>query len=224
MTGFALACLDMAGTTVADDGLVERAFAAAAAELGIAAPSPTYQDMIAVVRETMGQSKIEVFRRLFGDEERARQANAAFERSFLGSVQAGAVTALPGAGSTIATLRRAGVQVALTTGFAQSTQDAIVAALGWRDAVDLLACPGPGVRGRPYPDLIRHAAAALGVTDPGAVVVVGDTPSDIASGVAARAGLVFGVLTGAGDREGLLGAGATGVLNSIGQLPPVLGL
>ena len=162
MTAFSLACLDMAGTTVRDDGLVERAFDAAVGALGVAAGSAGYRAMATVVRETMGQSKIEVFRRLFGAEELAQEANTAFERAYADLVRAGAVTALPGAASTFAALRAAGVQVALTTGFAQSTQDAIVAALGWGDAVDLLVCPGPAMRGRPYPDLIEHAARVSG--------------------------------------------------------------
>ena len=34
------------------------------------------------VLDTMGQSKISVFRALFGSEELAQQANAAFERAY----------------------------------------------------------------------------------------------------------------------------------------------
>jgi phosphoglycolate phosphatase len=221
---FSLACLDMAGTTVRDDGLVEQAFAAAAHALGVSSGTDAYAGMIAVVRDTMGQSKIEVFRRLFGAEELAQRANIAFVRAYAELVDAGAVVALPGAAETIATLRQAGVRVALTTGFGQSTQDAIVAALGWRDAIDLTACPGGAIRGRPYPDLILHAAARLGVENLATVAVVGDTASDIGSGRSAGAGLVLGVLTGTGNRSALLGAGASAVLTTIAELPAALGL
>jgi phosphonatase-like hydrolase len=221
---FALACLDMAGTTVADDGLVERAFTAAVGELGVVAGTERHVEMIGVVRETMGQSKIEVFRRLFRVEGRAQQANNAFERAYAELVDRGAVVALPDAEATFATLRAAGVRVALTTGFAQSTQDAIVAALGWRDAVDLLVCPSATVRGRPHPDLVLTAAERAGVTDLDSVVVVGDTPSDIEAGLAAKAGLVLGVLTGVGDRATLVGAGAMRVIDRIGGLPAILAL
>lgn len=222
MTRFVLACLDMAGTTVADDGLVTRAFTAAVTSLGVEPGSAEYEEMLSYVHQTMGQSKIEVFRHLFGEETAARQANAAFEWAYADLVVAGEVSPLPGAADTIAALRDAGVRVALTTGFGKSTQDAIIAALGWRDAVDLVICPGDGVRGRPHPDLVLTAAQRLGVDDIGAVVVVGDTPSDIASGLAAKAGLVLGVLTGSGDAASLRDAGAMGILDEISELPAVL--
>jgi phosphonatase-like hydrolase len=217
---YALACLDMAGTTVRDDGLVERAFTAAVAALGVAEDTDDYQTMIGIVRDTMGQSKIEVFRRLFGSDGAAHRANAAFESAYADLVRGGAVTALPGAAEVLATLRSGGVKVALTTGFAQATQESIVDALRWRGAVDLLVCPGGAVRGRPYPDMVEHAARQLGITEMRNVAVVGDTPSDIASGLAAGAGLVLG--TGAFDGATLAAAGATAVLDSIADLPAVL--
>jgi phosphoglycolate phosphatase-like HAD superfamily hydrolase len=57
-----------------------------------------------------------------------------------------------------------------------------------------------------------------------AVVVVGDTPSDIRSGLSASAGLVMGVLTGVGDRRSLAEAGAMRTMGAIGELPGVLGV
>jgi phosphonatase-like hydrolase len=224
MTSYSLACLDMAGTTVRDDGLVERAFTAAVAALGVEPGTQRYASMIAIVRETMGQSKIQVFLRLFGSADAANRANDAFESAYADLVRSGTVSALPGAEQVLATLRRGGVLVALTTGFARATQESIVDTLGWRDAVDLLVCPSGAVRGRPYPDMVLHAARTLGVSDPGDVIVVGDTPSDIASGIAAGAGLVLGVATGSFDKAPLIDAGAAGVLDSIADLPAVLGL
>ena len=53
--------------------------------------------------------------------------------------------------------------------------------------------------------MVLGAMARLGVADPSAVVVVGDTVSDLEAGAAARAGAVVGVLSGAHD-EALLGA------------------
>ena len=54
--------------------------------------------------------------------------------------------------------------------------------------------------------MILGAMARLGVDDPGAVVVVGDTVSDLEAGSAGRAGAVVGVLSGAHD-EALLRCG-----------------
>ena len=54
------------------------------------------------------------------------------------------------------------------------------------------------------------------------VAVVGDTPSDILTGLRAGASIVAGVLTGAGSRHELEAAGATHVLGSVVELPGVL--
>ena len=62
-----VACLDMAGTTVADDGSVIAAFSAAVEQFGLPAGTPGHDEALAYVRQSMGQSKIEVFRRILGD-------------------------------------------------------------------------------------------------------------------------------------------------------------
>lgn len=215
----------MAGTTIRDDGLVEQAFTVAAAGQGVAPGTNEYERMLAVVRKTMGQSKIEVFRLLLGgDAGRARSANETFEEAYGLLVDEGAVLPIPGAVEAMKALRHAGVKVALTTGFARSTQDAIVDALGWHGAVDLTLSPADVRRGRPYPDLMLTAALRLGVDDVREIAVVGDTPLDMIAGRRAGAGLVAGVLTGAGDRPALVAAGATHVIGSIGELPGLLGV
>jgi phosphoglycolate phosphatase-like HAD superfamily hydrolase len=64
----------------------------------------------------------------------------------------------------------------------------------------------------------------LAVDDMRQVAVVGDTPLDVMAGRRAGAGLVAGVLTGAGDRPALIAAGATHVVGSVGELPFLLGV
>jgi phosphonatase-like hydrolase len=208
-----LACLDMAGTTVADDGLVLAAFAAALDARGVTAQAERAR-MTKYVVDTMGESKITVFRALFpGDETAAREGNAAFELT----------RALPGAVETFAALRANGVRVALTTGFSRKTADALLGHLGWRELVDLTLTPEEvGGRGRPHPDMILAAADRLSVDEPRAVAVLGDTASDIRSGLAAGARIVAGVLTGAHDRAGLAAAGATAVLDHVAEFPALV--
>ncbi len=124
----------------------------------------------------------------------------------------------------MARLRAAGVRVVLTTGFSPAIQDLLVDALGWTDQVDLTLAPRAGRRGRPHPDLVLAAVLALGVDDVRAVAVVGDTANDLWSGWRAGAGVVAGVLTGAHDRAQLEAAPHTHLLDSIADLPAVLGL
>ncbi len=219
-----LIVLDMAGTTVADGGLVERAFARAAERLGVEPGSADQAAKLRYVRDTMGESKISVFRHLFGTEDLARQANTAFEEAYAELVEGGLVTPVPGAREAVEKLRADGRTVVLTTGFARVTQDAILDALGWQDLVDLTLCPADaGGRGRPYPDMVLAAFLRTGaVADVRDVVVAGDTAYDMLSGSRAGAGTVVGVLTGAHDREALTAHGATHVLGSIAELPALL--
>jgi len=219
-----LVVLDMAGTTVADGGLVERAFEAAAAELGVEPGSADHAEKLAYVRATMGESKISVFRHLFGDERRARRANSAFEKAYGELVDGGLIAPIPGARAAMEELLASGCAVVLTTGFARVTQDAILDALGWRTLVPLTLCPADaGGRGRPYPDMVLEAflrtKAAEGVHQ---VAVAGDTSYDMLSGVRAGAGIVAGVLTGAHPDDALRSAGATHVLGSVAELPALL--
>ncbi len=217
-----LACLDMAGTTVRDDGVVERAFTVAAGAVGIVPGSGEFATAMGIVRETMGQAKIEVFRRIVGEEETAQRANRAFEHAYADLLSSGAVTALPGAVEVLTALRDDGIKVCMTTGFAPATRDALLASLGWKPLVDLALSPADAGRGRPWPDMIHLAARTLGVTDPAAIAVAGDTPSDMAAGRAAGASIVAGVLTGTGTRDELTTAGATHVLATIAELPATL--
>ncbi|WP_137725109.1 phosphonatase-like hydrolase [Prescottella subtropica] len=223
MTSIDLAVLDMAGTTVADDGLVLRAFAAAGAAAGLPESGPEADAARQYVQDTMGQSKIVVFRALTGgDEDRAQAANRAFEAEYDRLVDEGGATAIPGAAEAITALRDAGVQVALTTGFSRTTQDKLLAALGWHTLADLTLCPADAGRGRPYPDLVLTALLRLGVDDVKAVAVLGDTASDVTTGRRAGASIVAGALTGAHDEAQLRAADPTHVVPSVREFADLI--
>jgi phosphonatase-like hydrolase len=214
-----LAVLDMAGTTVRDDGTVEHAFWEALSAVGV---NP--EAHLDTVRTSMGQSKIEVFRRVLGDETRAQLANARFEDAYDAAVSRGDVEALPGAETAFAALQAAGIRICLTTGFSSHTQEHIVDVLGWRDAVDLALAPDAdgGLRGRPYPDLVLAAVLRLGIDDVRSVAVAGDTANDLVAGTRAGASIVAGVLTGAHDHQQLCTAPHTHVLHGIDEFPAIV--
>jgi len=217
-----LVCLDMAGTTVRDDGAVLEAFDAALAELGFQPGSEELRAARAYALETMGQSKIEVFRALTGDEDAARQGNLAFERAYAARLAAGAATPVEGAEEAIRGLRGGGVKVAFTTGFSAETRDALITALGWDGLADLALSPSDAGRGRPYPDMVLTALIRLGVDDVRSVAVAGDTASDLLSGTRAGASIVAGVLTGAHGEAELSAAPHTHLLPSVADLPFLL--
>jgi phosphonatase-like hydrolase len=212
----------MAGTTIADDGTVLEAFSAAIAAQNL--PVAAYNQAMTDVQSSMGQSKIEVFRRILGDEEIAQKANDAFEDHYAAAVRRGAVAAVPGAEETITALRQAGVRVCLATGFSPATRDAIIDKLVWGGLIDLALSPadagfwGFEGRGRPWPDLPLIALLKLRGGAVSELAVVGDTASDIESGMRAGAAIVAGVLTGASSRADLERAGAPLILDTIADI------
>lgn len=76
-------------------------------------------------------------------------------------------------------------------------------------------------RGKPAPDVFLHAATSMGVEPDGCVVV-----EDSSSGVTAAVSAGMRVLgyTADSDEHALRDAGATGILNSMNELPRALGL
>ena len=218
MTRITVACLDMAGTTVRDDGTVMEAFTTAITEQNLSADA--YDRAMTAVRSSMGQSKIEVFRQILGDEAIARKANDAFEDHYAAAVRNGAVAPVPGAEDTLMRLRDAGIRVCLATGFSRSTRDAIIDELAWGGLIDLALSPADAGRGRPWPDLPLTALLRLRGGAVSELAVAGDTTSDIESGLRAGAAVVAGVLTGADSRADLERAGAPLILDTIAGILP----
>jgi phosphoglycolate phosphatase len=217
-----LVALDMAGTTVADDGAVEEAFQRALDAVDLTA-GDLRNDPSEYVRRTMGQSKIAVFTELLGgDRHRAEQANAAFEAAFDQAVDRGEVAPMAGAEGAMATLRQAGLRICLTTGFSPATRNRVIAALGWEGTIDLALSPADAGRGRPWPDMILTAVLRLRIDDVAEVAVVGDTASDLVAGTRSGASYVVGVLSGAHSRAELTRAPHTHVVDSVAALPALL--
>jgi phosphonatase-like hydrolase len=217
-----LVVLDMAGTTVLDDGVVEQAFQRAAERTGVADRMP-WDQALSYVRDTMGQSKIDVFTHLAGgDRVAAERATAAFEGAYAEIVEEQGVTEITGAADAIQGLKDAGLTVVLTTGFAPVTRDALIDGLGWRGLIDLALSPVDAGRGRPAPDLVLTALMRTQTSSVAAVAVAGDTVSDVESGLRAGAGFVAGVLTGAHGVEALSAAGADAVLADVTGLRSAL--
>lgn len=221
--GIRLAVLDLAGTTVADAGLVEGAFSHALSHMGVSPGSTREARMREYILATMGESKISVFRHLFEGEEAAQEANTAFEAGYAHMIAQGRCEPLPGARAALDELRAAGCAIVLNTGFSPVTRDALLGSLGWQNIADAVLSPADaGGRGRPFPDMVLTAMLRTGAPSVDAVAVVGDTPHDMRSGRNAGAGLVAGVLTGGQQAARLSDAGAHHVLDSVAELPALV--
>ena len=215
-----LACVDMAGTVMRDDGIVIDAFASALRAVGV--DGPRFDEAMSYAHKTMGLSKRVVFKAQLADDELVEQALAAFDAAIEAAIGQGRVTEIPGARPALVALRDAGTKVCLTTGFTDKVQRAIIEHLGWEEVTDFFIAPSDTVRGRPYPDMVLCAVLRAGVDDVREVAVVGDTANDLWSGYRAGASVVAAVLTGSHDRAELEQAPHTHILGSIVDFPPLV--
>ncbi|MEW9533935.1 HAD family hydrolase [Microbispora sp. NPDC049125] len=223
MTPVKLACLDLAGTTIGDIDMVERAFAEAIATQGIVPGTSAYARAMVHVHRSRGCPPAEVFRGIFpGNEAQAQAAHLTFERSYEGALERTGLAPLPGTVEAIEKLRDAGVRIALITGFSRATLGRLLSALPWADKLDFALCPQDAGRGRPYPDLVLTAVLRSGVEDVRQVAVAGDSESDMLCGRRAGASIVAGVLTGVHSRERLLSGGATHIVDSLADFPALV--
>jgi len=201
-----LAVFDIAGTIVSDDGVVISSFIAAFSEVVPEVWAENDGDFLDYAHKTMGQSKIEVFRSLLGDDSLANAAAEAFQAHYLTKLPE--VHLFDGVLEMFDSLRSAGVLVALNTGFNRETLDTMLTTLNLGNYVDATATQAEAGEGRPSPAMIAHVAQELAVASPHDVAVLGDTRSDMEAAARYGAGLSIGVLTGEHDEVALRDAGA----------------
>ena len=208
---------DIAGTTVRDDGVVLRSFRAVLDRHGLERDDQW-------VRERMGWNKIGVFSEALSLNGRGREFGALLAEEFTAEIRRSMDKTPPaplaGAALSLNSLAHHGVRTAFNTGYSASLAEEIVKRMGWTaDAIvgsDLVA------RGRPAPDMIQLAMQRTGVTDARRVGVVGDTPSDLAAGMAAGCGFVIGVGHGTFSLQELAKHPHTHLLPDLTTLPEIL--
>ena len=219
-----LAVFDVAGTTAKDDGLVVEAFVTAAVAMGVSRDTPEMHYMIDYVNATMGQRKIDVFLHLFDQNlTKAELAHEHFVSAYQSLTLAGHLEEFDGVSDLFDELHERGIGVAITTGFPREILDPIIDALGWRELIDISVAASEVAAGRPAPDMILRSLEMYNLLTHGNytvknVVVLGDTISDMQSGIAAGAQLIMGIDSGTHSPEALFDAGATHVLESVTQL------
>jgi phosphonatase-like hydrolase len=222
-----LVVFDMAGTTLNDPGGVNTCFRDALAAAGLAVS-------VADANAVMGLPKREAVRRLIAPSARAAELlprvdaiHADFvERMRRFYATDASVYEIPGTSATFAALRRAGIKIGLNTGFSRDIVDVILEQLGWHESetIDAVVASDEVARGRPHPDMIQHLMRRLGVREAARVAKVGDTPADLQEGASAGCGLVVGVTGGTHTREQLAGQPHTHLIETVADLPALLGL
>ncbi|MBI4782912.1 MAG: HAD hydrolase-like protein [Oscillatoriophycideae cyanobacterium NC_groundwater_1537_Pr4_S-0.65um_50_18] len=232
-----LVVFDMAGTTVKDENEVEQCFFAAADATGLRADRDRIISM-------MGWSKKRVFQTLWQEQlgdagDIAPQVEASY-RKFKEVLEHHYLTQpvqpTEGCLELFEWLKSQGIQIALNTGFYREVTNIILDRLHWNHGLDqdfigskdrvIQASVTPSEiyqqQGRPAPYMIQKAMYQLGVKDPQAVVVVGDTPSDLQAGINAHCRMSLGVTCGTHTTEQLAVYPNHGLLSSLRDLKAII--
>lgn len=197
-----LVVFDMAGTTVQDNGEVEHCFLQAADRTHLNAP----RDRVVAM---MGWTKRLVFEILWAEQigqdhpeyaDKVQQSYQCFTEILEQHYQTETLVPTEGCLDTFDWLRSLNISIALTTGFYRKVTDIILKRLNWHQGLDqnhvgsetaliqVSVTPSEihGNEGRPAPFMIQKAMYRLGICDPKTVVVIGDTPADLAAGMNAH--------------------------------------
>jgi phosphonatase-like hydrolase len=222
-----LVVFDIAGTTVNDNESVNGCVRAALEAFGLPVTA-------AEVNAVMGLPKPEAIailvknsemQELLGDQIHAIHRDFV-ARSIAFYQHDPSVHEIAGATSVFETLHRAGILVALNTGFDRSITQVILDRLGWSKSrsIDATICSDEVPRGRPHPDMISALMKRFGIVDPRRVAKVGDTPVDLLEGKNAGCGLIVGVTQGTHTRQQLEPFPHTSLIDTIAAFPGLIGL
>ncbi len=227
----------MAGTTVQDKKEVETCFARACAETGL---NVSGERILAL----QGYSKIEVFKLLW--EEKIGQTHPEYEENVVYSYdyfrmiledhyRSHDIFPTEGCLEIFDFLRRNNIKIALTTGFYRKVTNIILEKLGWLEGleynyvntsgkaiIDVSIASDEVNKGRPEPYMIQKAMKLMGISDPFDVINIGDTPSDLKSGIRAGCRLSLGVTNGTHTREQLKFLRNDGLLGSLQEMKAII--
>jgi phosphonatase-like hydrolase len=235
-----LVVFDMAGTTVKDENEVEQCFLAAAEATGL----HTDRDRIISM---MGWSKKLVFETLWrtqlGDSHvdftaQVEASYSKFKTVLENHYLTQPVQPTEGCLDIFNWLKSQGIKIALNTGFYREVTNIILDRLNWNQGLDqnyigsedsvIQTSVTPSEiyaqQGRPAPYMIQKAMYELGITDPQAVIAIGDTPADLQAGINAHCRMSLGVTNGTHTHEQLAAYPHQGLLSSLRDLKMAIAL
>lgn len=219
-----LVCFGLVGTLVVDEGVVQQSFAEAIATQGVVSGTSAYARRMAQVHQARGRTSLDVLRTLFPDNDaRAQAAELAFEKSLADAMGRTESRPVPDASAVLDHLAARGCRLCVMTSLSGRILDSLLDALGWREVFDVALSADDVQRGFPAPDYALTAMLRVGVGDVRELAVVHSTGAGIECGRRAGANIAVGVLTGPHPAARLRGAGATHLIESMTELPAVLG-
>jgi phosphonatase-like hydrolase len=231
-----LVTFDMAGTTVQDRHEVELCFIEAATHTGLTVSAER-------VLALQGYSKKYVFELLWAEmigdnhpdlREFVNVSYLTFCDILENHYHQHKVVPTEGCLETFAYLKQKKINIALTTGFYRKVTNIILQKLGWLDGlnaryvgnaesiIQVSIASDEVAKGRPEPLMIQQAMKLLRVENSQKVINIGDTPSDLKSGIRAGCRLSLGVTNGTHTRTQLSIHRNDGLLNKVSDIIEII--
>jgi phosphonatase-like hydrolase len=232
MLAIELVVFDMAGTTVQDRHEVEMCFLEAASHTGL---NVTPERVLAL----QGYSKIYVFELLWKEmigekhpdlQELVNHSYEVFCSILENHYTMNNIFPTDGCLEIFNFLKEREIKIALTTGFYRKVTNIILGKLGWLNGlnsnyvgnknsiIQASIASDEVLKGRPEPLMIHKAMSLLNVHDSMRVINIGDTPSDLKSGIRAGCRMSLGVTNGTHTRQQLSVHRNDGFLSKISDL------
>jgi phosphonatase-like hydrolase len=216
-----LAIFDVAGTLIEDHGEVVSSLVDALAAHGIGVDGEE-------LAEFNGAATNEVIR-FFGWRKRNEALSEAaaeavygdFSRLLSGRYEE-QLAPVAGAEEVFESLRKRGMQLAVTSGLGAPMLELVVRRLGWQEWFAAKVSSDEVAAGRPAPYLIFRAMERCRCRAVQEVVNIGGTPLDLQSAANAGVALNVGVLSGQYRRERLVCEPQDALLASVADLPTLL--
>lgn len=237
MTPIHLVVFDMAGTTIQDKKEVETCFSQACKLTNLEVSD---EKILAL----QGYSKIQVFNLLWSErlgdthpdlKERINHSYKVFTEILEEHYLNNEVYPTDGCLDIFSFLRKKNIKIALTTGFYRKVTNIILQKIGWMEGLDnnYLNASGKSIidlsiasdeveKGRPEPFMIQKAMKIFGINDSKLILNIGDTPSDLQSGVRAGCRLSLGVTNGTHTFDQLKIYRNDGLIPSLNHLKPLI--
>lgn len=221
-----LVVFDMAGTTVHDEGFVNKALQNALSASQVEVTSEAIDVVMGYPKPTaIGLLLKDKQHPLAEDDTFIQQVFMAFQQEMLDFYSNDPkVVAKKNAEKVFRTLRENGIKVALDTGFDRKIADTIIQRLGWQDLIDASVTSDEVSNGRPHADLILEVLKRVGGVKVAQTAKVGDTVSDVQEGRAAKCGLVVAVTTGANEKSVLEAENPDICIEDLSELLAFLGI
>ena len=218
-----LVALDVGGTILQDHGDIVDALRNSMGKRDITVSAPEIGPWRGAAKRAVIRHFVDLQSNL--DEAGRQKLSAEIYKTFVEQVNEAykSVPPIEGAEEAIRKLRESGYLIATTTGFDREIVMPIFHRLGWEKYFAAMVASDDVTQGRPAPYMLFHAMETVGVNSVAEVMAVGDTPLDLQAASNAGVRGMVGVLSGVGSREQLSREPHTDIIQSVADLPALLG-